>query len=120
MPITEAGRWSLRFAQNIRRKKDNEDFAEQIGTLVSECAESSVEHRSEVPMTVGQTADCFLFSDDSRLAYFAVGTEENPAPWATTYTITPPVAAPVASEGEDASAEGGAAVDPKKPAARGR
>ena len=80
MPITEAGRWSLRFAQNIRRKKDNEDFQEQVDNLIKECAESSVEHRTEVPMTGERSADCFLFADESRLAYFAVGTEDYPRP----------------------------------------
>ena len=59
---TQARKWSYRFAQNIRHDNDLE-------LLVKQCTQAAIEHRTGVEMTNGRTAQCFLFSDDSRLAF---------------------------------------------------
>ena len=71
-PLTLAHRWAIRFGQNISRNGNLEQ-------LVQECASVSVEHRTGVTMTSGRIADCFLFSDDSRLAFSDDGHNGLPA-----------------------------------------
>ena len=69
---TEAVNWSSRFAQNIRHQNN-------LDEIVQECAQAAVEHRTEVKMMNGRMAHCFLFSDDSRLAFSDDGYKGWPA-----------------------------------------
>ena len=95
---TQARRWSYRFAQNIR-------YGNDLDLLVKQCAEDAIEHRTLVKMTNGRTAHCFLFTDDSRLAFSDDGYNGLPAKAWTYQRHVPSTTASILTDSNDAESE---------------